>query len=122
MTKRRRLGQARGPMILAASVWFSALFLSPPLQASGREPGDIYPDYREFMRAERGETVTVGWGNRSSAPGGKTFPTLGGAPQCPYETLRRGLQVPMLGNMDLRLFCVPRGTDKTSEAGVTQNP
>jgi hypothetical protein len=122
MTQRRKLGKARKSKILAASVFFSALFLSPPLQAGGSEPGDIYPDYRDFMSAEPGETVTVGWANGSSATQGKTFLTLGGTPQCPYETLKRGLLVPMLGSVDLRLFCVPRGMDKTSEAGVTQNP
>ena len=30
-------------------------------------------------------------------------------PQCPYESWRRALTLPILGDLDLRLFCVPAG-------------
>jgi hypothetical protein len=30
-------------------------------------------------------------------------------PQCPYDTWKRAFKLPILGNLHLRLFCVPAG-------------
>jgi len=120
---RKTFSRRNGSLSITALLFLSTFFLSTSVEARGVEFEDIYPDYKTFLPKPSGEEVQLSFMNRTTFAAKKPFPTLNGPPQCPYDTLKRGLKVPMLGKVDLRLFCVPKEqTDKSPEVKVKESP
>jgi hypothetical protein len=112
-----------GTGIFAAALFLSSLFLNTAVEAREVDFEDIYPDYKNFLPEKDRGDIQPSFMNGFSFAARKNFPTLNGPPQCPYDTLKRGLKVPMLGKMDLRLFCVPKEqTEKSPEVKAKNNP
>jgi hypothetical protein len=99
--------EAGGALTFAALLFFASLFPGPVASAQEEQARnlDIYPDYNNFLPSPQ-EGARVSFIDRSSSDLTK-FPKLMGPPQCPHEAIRKGLKFPVMGQVDLTLFCAP---------------
>lgn len=121
--RRAAAGRRSAKRLLTLLVFLLAAW--PPIapESEGTEFQDIYPDYTHFLPDNPLGDVRYSFMDPSTFAAKKPYPTLNGPPQCPYDTLRRGLKVPMLGKMDLRLFCVPKEhAEKSTDPKPRQAP
>lgn len=98
--------KAGGSWTVASLFLLAVVFLCPCAEAQENEARnlDIYPDYNSFLPKPY-EGAKVSFIDRSSDL--KKYPKLMGPPQCPHETFRKGLKFPVMGKVDLTLFCAP---------------
>lgn len=95
-------------LILAVSVSMISL-------GEAKEPKkmELLREYGYYPPEQDKDSTQVSFMNRSMmSPSSLTVPGNFRPPQCPYETYEKGLNLPLVGNLDVKLFCVPRDQDK----------
>ncbi len=98
--------KAGGSWTVASLFLLAVLCLHPCAEAEETQVRDvdIYPDYNNFLPKPY-EGAKVSFIDHSSDL--KKYPKLMGPPQCAHEAIRKGLKFPVLGQVDLTLFCAP---------------
>lgn len=96
-----------GCVVALCFLWGSCHAIEP--NATGPSPYGGNPLYALHILPEHPIRLATTLSTPSEDNKYRATPFPPGPPQCPYETWKRALALPVLGHLDLRLFCVPAG-------------
>ena len=103
------------PRIWVLAICILAVSVSLFSLAEAKEPENegILWKYGYYPAEQDKEITQVSFMNRSMMSSGSlTVPGNFKPPQCPYETWDKGLKLPVVGTLGVKLFCVPRDHDQ----------